>query len=169
MDAFRLPFAKAAHAPLPPPLRRGGVGGGGTPHMPRSIDRRVPRARSFRKNPTDAERKLWQHLRHLPPCAAHFRRQATIGPYFADFACHSNRIVVEIDGGQHADNANDSVRTSYLNAQGYRVLRFWNNDVFGNIDGVMETIIGALRVAPPTPDPSPPQGRGEGSSDDAGR
>ena len=132
--------------------------------MPRSIDRRVPRARSLRKNPTDAERKLWQRLRALPG-AAHFRRQATIGSYFADFACHTNRLVIEIDGGQHADSASDGRRTDYLNALGYRVLRFWNNDVLGNIDGVLETIIDALRVAPPTPDPSPPRERGEGSGD----
>ncbi len=130
--------------------------------MPRSVDHRVPRARNFRKNPTDAERKLWQHLRHLP-CAAHFRRQATIGPYFADFACHTNRLVIEIDGGQHADSTSDAMRTTYLEACGYRVLRFWNNNVLGNIDGVIATIIGVLRAAPPTPDPSPPQGRGEGT------
>jgi len=90
------------------------------------------------------------------------RRQATIGPYFADFACHTHRIVIEIDGGQHADSAADLVRTTYLNNQGYRVLRFWNNDVLSNIDGVIEIIINALRAAPPTPNPSPPQERGEG-------
>jgi very-short-patch-repair endonuclease len=137
--------------------------------MPRSIDRRVPRARSFRQNPTDAERKLWQHLRKLPLGSSHIRRQATIGPFFADFACHTNRIVIEIDGGQHADNTADLARTAYLNAQGYRVLRFWNNDVLDNIDGVIETIISVFRTAPPTPDPSPPRERGEGKSHDAGR
>ncbi|HWV97457.1 MAG TPA: DUF559 domain-containing protein [Xanthobacteraceae bacterium] len=136
--------------------------------MPRSIDRRVPRARQLRQNPTDAERKLWQRLRALPG-AAHFRRQATIGPYFADFACHTNRLVIEIDGGQHAESAADRERTRDLNARGYRVLRFWNNDVHGNIDGVLEIIIDALHVAPPTPDPSPPQARGEGNDSDAGR
>ncbi|MBN8978778.1 MAG: endonuclease domain-containing protein [Rhizobiales bacterium] len=135
--------------------------------MSRSVDRRVPRARNFRQNPTDAERKLWQHLRALPG-SAHFRRQATIGSYFADFACHTNRLVIEIDGGQHADNAADRERTRDLNARGYRVLRFWNHDVLGNVDGVLEIIFGALRVAPPTPDPSPPQERGEGNGD-AGR
>ncbi|MGB3865695.1 MAG: DUF559 domain-containing protein [Xanthobacteraceae bacterium] len=149
------------HAPLPPLLRRGGVGGGGTPRMPRSVDRRVPRARNLRQNPTDAERKLWRRLRALP-CAAHFRRQATIGPYFADFACHTNRLVIEVDGGQHAGSAVDATRTADLEARGYRVLRFWNNDVLGNIDGVLEVIIDALRVSPPTPAPSPPQERGEG-------
>ena len=70
--------------------------------------------------------------------------------------------MIEIDGGQHASNASDRERTRDLNARGYRVLRFWNNDVLGNVDGVLEIIVGALRVAPPTPNPFPPQGRGEG-------
>ena len=97
------------------------------------------------------------------------RRQATIGPYFADFACHTHRLVIEIDGGQHADSASDVTRTAYLEASGYRVLRFWNSDVLGNIEGVLETIVDALPVAPPTPDPSPPRERGEGNGRDAGR
>jgi len=136
--------------------------------MSRSVDRRVSRARNFRQNPTDAERKLWWQLRKLPLGSSHIRRQATIGPYVADFACHTNRIVIEIDGGQHADNTTDLARTTYLNAQGYRVLRFWNNDVLDNIDSVIETIISVFRTAPPTPDPSPPQERGEGNGN-AGR
>jgi very-short-patch-repair endonuclease len=131
--------------------------------MTRAIDHRVDRARSLRQNPTDAERKLWQRLRKIALGDVHFRRQATIGPYFADFACHASRLVIEIDGGQHAESAADQIRTDYLNAQGYRVLRFWNNEVLENIEGVVETILSALPVAPPTPDPSPPQGRGEGS------
>ncbi len=130
--------------------------------MSRSIDQRIARARSFRQNPTEAERKPWQRLRSLLPHSAHFRRQATIGPYFADFACHTNRIVIEIDGGQHAGSAADRVRTSYLYAQGYRVPRFWNNDVLDNIDGVLAIIVNALRIAPPTPNLSPPQARREG-------
>ena len=92
-----------------------------------------------------------------------------MGPYFADFACHTHRLVIEIDGGQHADSTADLARTAYLNAQGYGVLRFWNNDVLDNIDGVLETIIDALRASPPTPDPSPPQERGAGNSGAAGR
>lgn len=77
--------------------------------------------------------------------------------------------MIEIDGGQHADSTADLARTAYLNAQGYRVLRFWNNDVLDNIDGVLEPIIDALRASPPTPDPSPPQERGEGNSGAAGQ
>lgn len=96
---------------------------------------------------TDAERKLWWHLRELPVDRTHFRRQATIGPYFADFACHRCRLVVEIDGGQHAFSDRvgaDVVRTKFLEARGYRVLRFWNNDVLQNVDGVMQQIYDAL-------------------------
>ncbi|MCG6206672.1 endonuclease domain-containing protein [Rhodopseudomonas sp. HC1] len=131
--------------------------------MARTVDHRIPRARSLRQNPTDAERKLWQRLRRPAFGEAHFRRQATIGPYFADFACHALRLVIEIDGGQHDGSAADVVRTNYLNTAGYRVLRFWNNDVLQNIEGVMQSIVDAVRAAPPTPDPSPPQERGEGS------
>jgi very-short-patch-repair endonuclease len=127
---------------------------------------------------TDAERKLWWHLRRrLPVAGTHFRRQATIGPYYADFACHEKRIVIEVDGGGHAEGdrmAADVARTAYLNSFGYRVLRFWNNDVLGNIEGVMTVIHDTLNSAeirqPPTPSPSPPLagargGRGKASAD----
>ena len=114
---------------------------------------------------TDAERKLWQHLRKTTLPHAHFRRQATIGPYFADFACHDRRLIVEVDGGHHNEEphlAHDQSRTAYLEAKGYRVLRFWNHDVLSNIDGVLTVIYEALRSGPmpPTPDPSPPQAGG---------
>jgi very-short-patch-repair endonuclease len=118
---------------------------------------------------TRAERRLWRQLQQISISGTHFRRQATIGPYFADFASHEQRIVIEVDGGQHnlpKQSAADAARTAYLNAHGYRVLRFWNNDVLGNIDGVMSLILDALtrnpRVEPPTPVPSPPQAGGGG-------
>ncbi|RAI38633.1 hypothetical protein CH338_12030 [Rhodoplanes elegans] len=121
---------------------------------PRRRDTRVDRARNLRREMTDAERKLWRHLRALLP-SSHWRRQATIGPYFADFACHDARLVIEVDGGQHnlEDQAGaKSKRTAYLEAQGYRVLRFWNNEVPGNIDGVMTVVPEALSPgAPPHP------------------
>jgi very-short-patch-repair endonuclease len=113
----------------------------------RKKDTRVPRARRLRRDMTDAERRLWQHLRSLPQCGSHFRRQATIGPYFADFACHQRRLVIEVDGGQHGMEthvAADAARTAYLEWRGYRVLRFWNNDVMANIDGVLSVIQSAL-------------------------
>jgi very-short-patch-repair endonuclease len=143
---------------------RGGVGGGGC-QMPqrtqRPIDRRVPRARVLRRDATEAEKKLWQHLRQPPFKQHHFRRQATIGPYFADFASHQLRIVIEVDGGQHSESAADERRTFYLASEGYRVLRFWNNEVFENISGVLSAIDTAIDVdRPPTPDPSPPQAGG---------
>jgi very-short-patch-repair endonuclease len=112
-----------------------------------STDSRVARARQLRRAMTNAERKLWWHLRRLPHQNAHFRRQATIGQYYADFACHHHRLVIEVDGGGHADDqqiAADARRTEFLNARGYRVLRFWNNEVFNQIDGVMSTIHQAL-------------------------
>ena len=124
-----------ANANLLPSLRVrsarwGGVGGGGwMPHRTsRAIDKRVPRARALRRDATEAEKKLWQHLQQPPFKERHFRRQATIGPYFADFASHRLRIVIELDGGQHSDSASDDARTRYLEANGYRVLRFWNNE-----------------------------------------
>jgi very-short-patch-repair endonuclease len=129
---------------------------------PRPVDTRVPRARTLRRDRN--RKKLWQHLRQPPFKEHHFRRQATIGPYFADFASHQAKIVVEVDGGQHAGSASDEVRTRYLEANGYRVLRFWNNDVLENMSGVLSTIDAAVNAeTPPTPDPSPPRAsRAEG-------
>ena len=118
-------------------------------------------ARQMRKAPTEAERKLWWHLRHrLALPATHFRRQVQIGPYIADFACHRSKIVVEIDGGQHgAQVPQDEARSQRLMANGYRVLRFWNNEVLTNIEGVL-TVIQQAVTSTPTPNPSP-QGGGE--------
>ena len=146
---------------LPSPrLRRGGVGGGGTMSR-RPVDKRIVRARKLRRDTTGAEKKLWPYLKQMQPVSFHFRRQATIGPYFADFACHALRLVIEIDGGQHGENASDAARTRYLESQGYRVLRFWNNDVLNNAEGVAEVISAAIaQRVPPTPDPSPPQAGG---------
>ncbi|MDP3619174.1 MAG: DUF559 domain-containing protein [Ramlibacter sp.] len=137
---------------------------------PGSTDRRVPRARLLRRDATEAEKKLWHYLRQPPFKQHHFRRQATIGPYFADFASHQLKLVLEVDGGQHAGNASDETRTEYLQANGYRVLRFWNNDVLENMPGVLSAIDVAINVTrttgsrsadrPPTPDPSPPQAGG---------
>jgi very-short-patch-repair endonuclease len=119
------------------------------------------RARAMRAEPTDAEKKLWRHLRsRLAVDGTHFRRQVRLGPYIVDFACHQAGLIIEVDGGQHAEAVNtDLERTKFLEAQGYRVLRFWNNDVLRNIDGVLEVIRSAVTPTP-TPDPSP-QGGGE--------
>jgi very-short-patch-repair endonuclease len=114
-------------------------------------------AKAMRAAPTEAERKLWWHLRHrLPTPGTHFRRQVRIGRYIADFACHATRIVIEVDGSQHDRSAADEQRTKALEANGYRVLRYWNNDVLSNIDGVLEDILSALTTTP-TPNLSPSQ------------
>ena len=87
------------------------------------------------------------HLRKLDLEGSHFRRQVPIGPYVADFACMAARLVIELDGSQHGEDrhkAHDGVRTEWLEKQGYRVLRFWNNDIAKNMDGVMETIYAAI-------------------------
>jgi very-short-patch-repair endonuclease len=99
------------------------------------------RARSLRKNMTDAERRLWRYLRQRQLDGHKFRRQVRIGPYIADFACLNPLIVIEVDGGQHAEaRAYDARRDDYMRGQGFRVLRFWNNDVLSNMEGVWEMI-----------------------------
>jgi very-short-patch-repair endonuclease len=118
-------------------------------------------ARRLRSNTTDAERKLWWHLRVLKRDGFHFRRQVLIDHMIVDFACFSARIVIEVDGGQHnlaAGLAADRLRDDHLRRQNFKVLRFWNNDVLGNIEGVMETVREALGFRTPTPNPSPQGG-----------
>ena len=112
-------------------------------------------ARAMRAAPTEAERKLWWHLRHrISTPGTHFRRQVRIVRYIVDFACHAKRIVIEVDGGQHDRSVADEKRTKVLEANGYPVLRYWNNDVLSNIEGVLEDILGAIMTTP-TPNPSP--------------
>jgi very-short-patch-repair endonuclease len=100
-------------------------------------------ARRMRNNPTGAERKLWRALREWSPPGANFRRQAPIGRFIADFACHTTKLIIEVDGSQHEleDNkVRDEVRTQWLLSQGYRTLRFDNIDVLKNMRGVMTVI-----------------------------
>ena len=96
-------------------------------------------ARSLRVRSTDAEQRLWRHLRSRQLEGAKFVRQFPIGPHIADFACRAARLVIELDGGQHSPEI-DAPRTGSIEALGYRVLRFWNNDVLENTDGVLEVI-----------------------------
>ena len=114
-------------------------------------------ARRLRSNSTDAERKLWNRLRSRAIMNCKFVRQDPIGPYVVDFVCRERRLVIEVDGGQHADSAADRVRDQWLAKHNYRVLRFWNNEVLGNMDGVLETIAGASAVESP---PHPPASGG---------
>jgi very-short-patch-repair endonuclease len=117
-------------------------------------------ARELRKNMTDAERILWMRLKAKQLDGLKFRRQEQIGLFVADFVCFEKGIIIEADGGQHAiEREKDAERTQWLNAQGYTVLRFWNNDILTNIEGVMETIRSAC-IEPPSPRPSPTEGRG---------
>ena len=105
----------------------------------------VARARTLRRDATDAEKRMWQALRRAFP-ATKWRRQVPIGPYFADFFSFAAKLVIEVDGRQHAEAASyDARRTEFLQAQGLTVLRFWNNDVLANTNGVMTQISLSLR------------------------
>ena len=110
-----------------------------------SEKRLTPIARKLRASPTDAEQRLWAHLRSKQ-LGVKFTRQFPIGNYVVDFACRSARLVIELDGGQHGDNAADLVRTRAIEGFGYRVIRFWNNDVLENTDGVLLTILHELEI-----------------------
>jgi very-short-patch-repair endonuclease len=102
-------------------------------------------ARSLRRDMTEAEQKLWLELRGRRLDLIKFRRQVPIGPYIADFACLEARLVVEIDGSQHADSVRDTARDAELKQRGFRVLRFWNDDVLRELDAVCDTIIAYVR------------------------
>ena len=105
------------------------------------------RARELRHAPTPAEGKLWLHLQADQLIGHSFRRQHAIGPFIADFCCIKRKLVIELDGGQHLDQEGyDAERTAYLQSRGYRVVRFWNNDVLKNIEGVIVVIAEALEV-----------------------
>jgi very-short-patch-repair endonuclease len=117
-------------------------------------------ARSLRGDMPLAEKKLWQALRGKQLEGLRFRRQHPIGPYIADFACIDELLVIELDGGQHQDQvAYDARRTAYVESLGWQVLRFWNNDVLNNLDGVLAKVVEVLTTAPPS-QPSPLQGEG---------
>ena len=117
------------------------------------------RAKTMRSAPTDAEHRLWQILRAHRFVGFKFRREVPIEHYIADFVCFNTRLIVEVDGGQHADNDRDAKRDAFLASQGFRILRIWNNDLFTNENGVAELIHSALH-APPLPNPSPARGEG---------
>ena len=117
--------------------------------MPQTIPRPTKRAQELRNNATDAERRLWRHLcrRHLH--GFKFSRQMPVGPFICDFLCRERSLVVEVDGGQHADNHRDIARTAYLERLGYRVIRFWNTEVMVNLEGVLQSIVTELGASPP--------------------
>ena len=154
---------KPAHADAFPK-----VGEGEKPARAGSLSRwreragvRVQNARALRASGTDAEQALWRHLRSRQLNGHKFRRQHPIGPYIADFACVEARLVVELDGGQHAQAdalKHDERRTQFLLARGWHVLRFWNHDMLAEPAGVLQAIVQAL--AHPHPHPLPPAGEG---------
>ena len=107
-------------------------------------------ARSNRKNPTDAERKLWSQLRNRQLMASKFRRQVPIGSYIVDFLCLESKLVIELDGSQHLTQIQyDQTRTRYLESQGYRVIRFFNDEVLQNMEGVLERVL--IELDQPSP------------------
>ena len=116
------------------------------------------RAESMRSSQTEAEYRLWQILRAKRFVGHKFRRQLPIDHYIADFACLTSRLIVEADGGQHGEGTHDERRDAYLRAQGFRILRFWNNEIFEQEEAVMARIFDALQS--PLPIPSPAEGRG---------
>jgi very-short-patch-repair endonuclease len=129
---------------LPPsPARGEGKKGVATSSVSREIRRR---ARALRLRLTDAERKLWYGLRDRRFTGFKFRRQVPIGPFIVGFVCFEQRLVIEVDGGQHAEFLKDQRRDRWLAANGFRVLRFWNNEVLSNFEGVMILLARALNA-----------------------
>ena len=116
-------------------------------------------ARKLRQQATDAERMLWKYLRAHRMVGYKFRRQVVIEPYIVDFVCLEARLIVEADGGQHLEQVEgDLKRAVFLESLGYKVIRFWNHEILGDIDTVLERIHGSL-IEAPSPQPSP-GGRG---------
>jgi len=110
--------------------------------------------RRLRNSPTDAEHALWQRLRGRQLCDCKFRRQHPFGDYIVDFVCLQRKLIIELDGGQHADSVTaDAARSAFLERAGFTVLRFWNHQVLREMDSVLECIWRALA----TDTPSPPQ------------
>jgi len=115
--------------------------------------RLTDRARELRRNQTEAEERLWNELRGRRLAAAKFVRQYQIGDFIADFACRSLRLAIELDGGQHSGNECDVGGTRIIEAHGYRVIRFWNNEVIENMDGVLQAVSHELEIARNKPSP----------------
>jgi very-short-patch-repair endonuclease len=113
---------------------------GALPHL-------TNRSRSLRSSTTDAEARLWRRLRNRQLGGFKFVRQAPVGAYYIDFLCREARLVVEVDGSQHADSIADRQRDQELRALGYRVVRVWNNDISGSMDGVLEMLLSELEAA----------------------
>ncbi|WP_201751985.1 endonuclease domain-containing protein [Microvirga arsenatis] len=128
---------------------------------------RRERAGQLRSSATEPEQVLWRALKRIPVYGSHFRRQVPTGPYIADFACLKARLLIELDGGHHSQQniaIKDEARTRWLESEGYRVVRFWNTELTGNMPGVLDTIYAALYGSPQSealalPTPPRPDGR----------
>ncbi len=120
--------------------------------MDKAYTRPTARARDLRQNATDAERALWQVISARKILNIRFNRQVPVGPFICDFVARSIGLVIEVDGGQHSDEA-DMARTRYLEAQGFRVIRFWHKDVLNTLDSVTAEIARIIADMP-SPDPS---------------
>ncbi len=131
------------------------------------LDRPTRRARKLRSEPTEAEALLWTRLRKSQLGGLTFTRQLPVAGHFGDFGCRRARLIVELDGSQHVANAEaDAERTRRIEAEGYRVIHFWNNDLTSNLDGVLQSILDAAFPGgerSPTPQPPPASGRGSRS------
>jgi very-short-patch-repair endonuclease len=125
--------------------------------------KRLPNARKLRQEFTDGEKKFWNQVKNRRLENHKFRRQVPIGSYIFDFMCLDRRLVIELDGGQRDENrAKDERRTHYLEGQGFRVIRFWNNEVLQNMPGVLEVILAHLARRSGEPPRPTGEGRGEG-------
>ena len=127
------------------------------------LDRPTERARELRNNPTAAEDLLWSKLRKSQLGGLRFTRQLPVAGYFGDIGCRRAKLIVELDGSQHLDSAHDAERARRIEAEGYRIIRFWNNDLTTNMDGVLQAILNAALPGgerAPTPQPPPASGRG---------
>jgi very-short-patch-repair endonuclease len=150
-----------------PPSPAGGEGK--EPAASKDVSISVARARTLRSGMTDAERKLWYAFRDRRFANYKFRRQVPIGPFIADFICYDARVVIEVDGGQHAGSASDARRDRWFAANQFLVLRFWNNDVLKNLEGVLTSVLESLHQRAPHPArakrgrPSPARGEGNGA------
>ncbi len=125
-------------------------------------------AKHSRSQPTEAEHRLWQLLRAKRLAGWKFRRQPPVGAFRPDFVCHAAKLIIEADGGQHGEDR-DGARDAWLRSEGFRILRFWNSDIFNNEEGVLKTIVSALEASAaassrvgrsPSPQPLSHQGRG---------
>ena len=117
------------------------------------MNKLVNTAKALRISQTDAEKLIWRHLRAKQMEGLKFRRQQPIGNYVVDFICLEKSLVIEADGGQHADNTKDEERDAWLTSEGFKVLRFWNNEVLTNMEGVLEVIRGNCLSHPPLTPP----------------